>query len=158
MEQRAFQDQMEGNHCWGCGSTNQYGLHVKSYWSGDESVCTWQPRDYHSAAPPGILNGGIIASIIDCHCICTAIAAAFRGEDRDIGSDPPIWYATVSLQVTYQRPTSIIGTVTLKARIIEMTDRKTTLSCSLSASGEECALGEVVAVRVPCEWFRGSKE
>ena len=78
LDQRSFQDLIQGNHCWGCGTVGEPGLRIKSYWSGDESVCTWSPKDYHSAAHPQVLNGGIIASIIDCHCICTAIAAAYR--------------------------------------------------------------------------------
>ena len=152
MEHLSFQEQMEGNNCWGCGSLNEHGLRIKSYWSGDESVCTWEPRSYHSAGPPGILNGGIIASIADCHCICTAIATAYREENRKIGSEPLSWYATGSLRITYRSPTPINGPVTLRAHIIERTDRKTTLGCSLVAGEKECASAEVVAVRVPPEW------
>ena len=154
MDQRSFQDQIQGNHCWGCGTVGDPGLRIKSYWSGDESVCTWSPKDYHSAAHPQVLNGGIIASIIDCHCICTAIAAAYREEGREIGTEPPIWYATGSLQVTYRRPTPISAPVTLRARITEMAERKAVLSCSLSSGEQECALGELVAVRVPADWVR----
>jgi hypothetical protein len=25
-----------------------------------------------------VVNGGIIATVIDCHCVCTAITAAYR--------------------------------------------------------------------------------
>ena len=82
---------------------NAYGLRIKSYWSGDEAVCTWDPKPYHTAGPKHVLNGGIIATVIDCHCICTAIAAAYRAEGREIGTEPMIWYATGSLQVTYRR-------------------------------------------------------
>jgi acyl-coenzyme A thioesterase PaaI-like protein len=153
LNETAFQDRMQRNHCWGCGASNPDGLQIKSYWDGDESVCTWQPKDYHSAGPPGVLNGGIIASIIDCHSICTAIADAHHAEGRDIGTEPVIWYATGSLQVSYKRPSPITGPVSLRARITERTERKTVLSCSVVAGGEECAVGEVVAVRVPAEWL-----
>ncbi len=144
----AFQDQMRGNYCWGCGSLNEQGLRIRSYWSGDEAVCTWKPKVYHSAGPQHILNGGIIATIIDCHCVCTAIAAAYRAENREIGTEPLIWYVTGSLQVKYLRPTPIDEPVVLRAQIKEMNERKTFLSCSLLARGKECAYGEVVAVRV----------
>ena len=69
MTQRAFQDEVSGNHCWGCGSGNHNGLQIKSYWSGDEAVCTWQPQAHHSAGPGHILNGGIIVTVINCHCV-----------------------------------------------------------------------------------------
>jgi len=150
MNQQAFQDEMK-IPCWGCGSTNEHGLQIKSYWSGDEAVCTWQPKDYHTG-PPHILNGGIIATIIDCHCLCTAIAAAYRAEGREINTEPSICYGTASLQVTYLRPTPIDEPVVLRARVKEMKERKAIVICSLFAKGEECARGEVVAVRVPAAW------
>ena len=153
MGEPAFQDQIPGNYCWGCGSLNERGLQIKSYWSGDESVCTWRPGNQHMAGPQHIVNGGIITSLIDCHCVCTAIAAAYREEGRLIGTEPLIWYATGSIQVTFRKPTPIEELLTLRARITETTERKTILSCSLSAKGEECAIGEVVAVRVPLEWL-----
>jgi len=150
--ERAFQDQIRENYCWGCGSLNEHGLQIKSFWSGNEAVCTWRPKGYHSAAPQHILNGGIIATIIDCHCVCTAIAAAYRAEGREIGTDPPIWHVTGSLQVSYLRPTPINEPVILRARIKEIKERKTILTCSLFAKGAECARGEVVALRMPADW------
>ena len=128
-------------------------MQIKSYWSGDEAVCTWQPKPYHAAGPLHVLNGGIIGTIIDCHCVCTAIAAAYRAEGREIGTEPPIWYVTKSLQVTYLRPTPIDQPVVLRARIKGVDERKTVLTCSLFGKGEECAQGEVVAVRVPSVWL-----
>jgi len=153
MDQRAFQDELGAeNHCWGCGSHNEHGLQIKSYWSGDEAVCTWQAKNYHAGGARHILNGGIIAAIIDCHTTCTAVAAAYRSEGREIGTEPLISYATASLQVTYLRPTPIKEPVVLRARIKEMRKKKTIITCSLFARREECARGEVVAVRVPKSW------
>lgn len=152
MTQRAIQDELVGNYCWGCGSLNPLGLQIKSHWSGDESVCTWQPRAEHMAGPQGILNGGIIATIIDCHGVSTAVADAYRREGRAMDSEPLIWYATGSLHVSYLRPAPIAEPVTIRARIKETTDRKTIVTCSVWARGQECAQGEVVAVRVPPAW------
>jgi hypothetical protein len=73
-----FQDEfaeMGFHQCWSCGSQNEQGLQTKSYWEGEESVCTWQPQSSHRAWL-GIVNGGILATILDCHCTCTAIADA----------------------------------------------------------------------------------
>ena len=80
MEPQAFQvefAEMGFHQCWGCGSQNEQGLQTKSYWEGEESVCTWQPQSYHQAWL-GIVNGGILATIRDGHCTCTAIADAMR--------------------------------------------------------------------------------
>ena len=148
MDQLSFQDQIPHNQCWGCGPQNDFGLRIKSYWDGDESVCLYQPQPHQMAGPPDVLNGGIIASLIDCHCVCTAIAAAYRGEGREVGSTPQIWYATGSLQVTYMRPTSINALVELRAKIVNHGPKKTALTCAVRSGGEECARGEVMAVRV----------
>lgn len=59
------------NACFGCGPANPDGLRIKSFVQGDELVCTWQPKPMHEAFP-GTLNGGIIGSLLDCHCNWTA--------------------------------------------------------------------------------------
>ena len=154
MEKIAFQDQIGGNYCFGCGPTNQHGLRIKSYWDGsDESTCTYQTHPYHTAGPRQFVNGGIIATLIDCHCVCTAIAYAYRAEGREIGSEPSIWCVTASLKVTYLQPTPIEAPVALRARVVEAGTKKTVLNCTLSSNGKECAHGEVVAVRVPPTWL-----
>ncbi len=149
----AFQDKIPDNLCFGCGPGNVDGLQIKSVWaSTGESVCTYQPETHHAAGPPQFVNGGIIATLIDCHAVCTAIAFAYESEGREIGSDPPIWYATASLEVRYLQPTPIEVPVEVRARIVDSDDRKTRLSCTLSSLGNTCAEGEVVAVQVPNEW------
>ena|SRR5579864_3239878 len=148
----AFQDLIPHNGCWGCGPRNEHGLQVKSYWHGDEAVCTWRPAPWHSAGPPDVLNGGIIATIVDCHTVCTAIAALYRAEGRPIDSEPPIWCVTASLQVTYLKPTRIHAPVELRARVREMGRRKVLVDCTLLSEDKERARAEVVAVRVGEAW------
>ena len=60
--------------CYGCGRLNENGLQIKSYWEGDESVCRFKPRPYHTAFP-GYAYGGLVASLIDCHATGTAATA-----------------------------------------------------------------------------------
>jgi acyl-coenzyme A thioesterase PaaI-like protein len=147
---RAFQEEFAelGIHqCWVCGTHNEQGLQIKSYWDGEEGICTWQPRPYHQAHP-GIVNGGILAAIIDCHSVCTAAAAAYRAENRAI-IPPLIAFVTGSLQLTYLRPTPLAEPLLLRASIRERTGRKTIVDCTLSTQGEVCVRAEVVAVRLP---------
>ena len=80
----AFQDLIPDNFCFGCGADNPDGLQIKSYWEGEGSICRYTPRPYHAAGPRHLLNGGIIAMLIDCHTICTAVADAYRREGREI--------------------------------------------------------------------------
>ncbi len=151
MEQHAFQDVFTGSmsHCWGCGSHNAHGLQIKSYWAenGEETICTWQPQEYHTAAWPDILSGGIIASLIDCHSMCTAMMVAHRAEGVEWSSEPSIIYITASLQVKYLKPTPMTYPVTLRAHVTEQTARKMVVQCSVFSQDEECARGEVVGVR-----------
>jgi len=155
-DERAIQDALPDNHCWGCGPLNGGGLQIKSHWRGDEAVCTWQPYEEHSAGPPGILNGGIIATIIDCHSICTAIADAYQLEGREVGATPLIWCVTASLEVSYLKPTPISGPVTLRARVSERDGRRRMVHCSLlfGDDGQEYARAKVIAVRVEGSWQR----
>jgi len=103
----AFQDAIQDNHCWGCGTLNQAGLHLKSAWEGDESVCRLTPRPEFMAGPTDVLYGGFIASVFDCHAVCTAIADAYRTAGRELGSEPRLWCVTASLKVDYLAPTPL---------------------------------------------------
>jgi len=152
MNREAFQDAWpEGaSHCFGCGRNNDHGLQIKSYWDGDEAICIWQPQEQYKAGED-ILNGGIIATLIDCHSLNTANAAASRAE----GGRPIISYVTRNLRIDLLQPTPITQSVTLRARIKEFSEKKITLTCSLFSGKNECASGEIVAVRLPEElWIK----
>ena len=91
MEPKAFQDYYKDHtsHCYGCGRLNQHGLQIKSYWDGDETVCTFTPKSFQTSFP-GYAYGGLIASVIDCHGTGSAMAAAYRAQGREMGTDPEI--------------------------------------------------------------------
>ncbi len=148
----AIQDSIADNLCFGCGPGNPHGLQIKSQWDGDESVCTYQPQPHQAAGPAHIVNGGIIATLIDCHCVCTAIADAYRRVGRDIGTEPKLWYATGQLNVTYLRPTPIDRPVHLRTRITNTDEEKTVMECTMTSDGTPCATAEVIAVCVPKAW------
>ena len=90
MPDKAFQEYYPDSlsHCYGCGRLNDHGLQIKSYWDGEETVCRFRPREYHTAIP-GFVYGGLIASLIDCHSTGTASAAAYRAEGRSMDTLPP---------------------------------------------------------------------
>lgn len=155
MSKTPIQDYLKHNKCWGCGKLNDQGLQIKSHFYENESVCRWEPDPRFMAGPEKYLNGGIIATIIDCHSICTAIADAYQREDRLPGSEPLIWYVTASLKIDYMKPTPIYNPVQLKATINEVKGRKSTVKCRLFSGDTECARGEVLAVRVNTEQWYG---
>jgi acyl-coenzyme A thioesterase PaaI-like protein len=150
MSSVAFQDQYLDARadCWGCGRNNADGLHVKSYWDGDEAVASFTPHPEHTGHK-GVLNGGVIATLMDCHCMGLAMASAHRTEGREIGSQPLITYVTASLKVDYLKPTPLTEKpVQLRARVDKIDGRKTYMTCSLVADGIETARGEVLGIRI----------
>ncbi len=156
MPDRFIQDHLRDNFCFGCGADNPDGLQLKSRWQGNVVVADWTPHPEHAAGPKHILNGGIIATLLDCHGVGTAIAEAYRREDRPMSSDPEIWYATASMTVEYLRPAPIGGPVHLAAHVTEVVERRTTVECSLEADGKPRARATVQAVRVPDSWRHGA--
>jgi acyl-coenzyme A thioesterase PaaI-like protein len=151
----AFQDHMHDNYCFGCGILNEQGLKIKSHWEGDEAVCVWTPKPEHAAGPRHILNGGIIATVIDCHCICTALANSYRVADRPMSANAEDWFVTGILNVKYLKPTPIDQAIELRATVTEVKEKKTVIACTLSSQGEICVEAEVIAIRVPPAWSEG---
>lgn len=146
MNKDYFQLHMPENVCFGCGINNVNGLHVKSYWEGEESVCEWKSEEkYHGWA--NLLNGGILATIIDCHCMGTAMADAYKREGRSLDSEPVYRYATGTLTVKYLKPTPNT-IIELRTRVIEVKGRKTVMKCEARVDGEVTAEADVIAIRV----------
>lgn len=146
----AFQDQYLDARadCWGCGRNNSEGLYIKSYWDGDEAIAHFRPKDYQSGHK-GIVNGGLIATLIDCHSIGLAMAHAHKAENRAIGTLPLITYVTASITVNYLKPTPLgPEELILRAKIKNVTGKKTFVECSISASGIETAHAEVLGIRI----------
>ena len=150
MTQKAFQDYYPDSLsvCYGCGRLNEQGLQIKSHWDGNETVCLFHPKPYHTAYP-GYVYGGLIASLIDCHCTGTAAATAYRAQGRAMDTDPPLRFVTASLHVEYLRPTPLGLPLEVRASVKEFKGRKVVMTATLSVQGQICAQGEVVAVQIP---------
>ena len=150
MTEKAFQDYYPEPlaHCYGCGRMNPHGHQLKSYWDGDETVAHFTPEPYHIAVP-GYVYGGLLASLIDCHGTGSAAAAAYKAAGRAMDTEPPFRFLTASLHVDYLRPTPLGPELELRGRIKEVKGRKVVVAITLSAEGQVCVKGEVVAVQVP---------
>jgi len=150
MEEKAFQDYYpdELSHCYGCGRLNEHGHQIKSRWDGDESVAIFQPSDHHIAVP-GYVYGGLIASLIDCHGTGTASAASYKAAGREMGSEPAFRFVTASLHVDYLRPTPLGVPLEIRGRVEELKEKKVVVLATVSANGEICAKGRIIAVRMP---------
>ncbi len=145
MKEKSLQDRYARNSiCFGCGPQNQKGLRIKSFVNNKEVICDWIPDPHHEAFP-GILNGGIIGSLLDCHCNWTA---AWHLMEKN-GLESPPCTVTAEYSVQLKRPTPSNQPVHLVARVIESTERKAVVEAELRADGEVCATcrGTFIAVK-----------
>ena len=149
----AFQDAYpdELSVCYGCGRLNEQGLHIKSYWDGDRTICRFRPAPAHTAIA-GFVYGGVIASAIDCHGTGSAAAAAKRARAGQAGVEPNPRFVTASLHVDYLKPTPIDDEMVLLGTIVEVKGRKVVVDIEVVCSGVVCVKGRVVAVELPKDW------
>ena len=132
------------NACFGCGPANEKGLRIESFVRGGELVASWRPEPHHLAFD-GILNGGIVSALLDCH---SNWAAAHHLMVKS-GAERPPCTVTAELSVKLRRPTPMDGPVTLRAWVVESTDDRAVTEAELSAGGKVTATcrGVFVAVK-----------
>ncbi|HEV7843648.1 MAG TPA: PaaI family thioesterase [Pyrinomonadaceae bacterium] len=130
--------------CFGCGPTNEKGLRIRSFAEGEEVVCEWQPEPYHEAFP-GMLNGGIIGTLLDCHSNWTAARHLMQRS----GLDHAPCTVTADYAIKLKRPTPTSAPVKLIARVVESQDDRAVVEAELIAGGKICATcrGTFVAVK-----------
>lgn len=154
--QPCFQDAMPGNHCFGCGPENALGLRLKSSWDDQDpqlAVGRFEAEPHHCAGPTKFLNGGIIATLIDCHSVCTAVAHTYRQLGRKIGEGEDVFFATGRLEIDYKRPAPIDQPISLRAEVEIQTPQGIWIKCSLESADKLRAQGRVLAVQVPASWM-----
>ena len=135
-------------HCYGCGRLNDHGLHLRTFWDGDETVTRYTPEPWHIAIP-GYVNGGLLASLLDCHGTGTAAAAAYRAEGREMGTLPLRRFVTASLKVDYVKPTPLGLELEVRGRAASVQGRKVVVEARVLADGVVTVKGEIVAVEMP---------
>lgn len=146
----AFQDSYPErfSHCWGCGKDNPRGHHLKSYWDGEETVARFTVPQEFSGGVPGHVFGGMVASLLDCHGTASAAAFAYRAAGREMGDGGEFMrFVTASLKVDYLRPTPIAVELEIRGALRGIEGRKVQVGLTLSAGGQACARGEMLAVQ-----------
>ena len=131
--------------CFGCGPANEKGLRIRSF-AGDDGEFTaeWRAEAHHQAFP-GVLNGGIIGALLDCH---SNWAAAYHLM-KQAGTDRVPCTVTADFHVKLLRPTPADAVITLKARVVDSTEDRATVEAELIANGKVCdtCRGTFVAVK-----------
>jgi acyl-coenzyme A thioesterase PaaI-like protein len=133
-----------GNACFGCGPANPRGLRIRSFVEGGEVVADWTPESHHEAFP-GVLNGGIIGALLDCHSNWTAVHHLMQKS----GATSAPCCVTADYAVKFRRPTPSNVPVHLRARVVESAVDRATVEATLSSGGQITATcrGTFVAVK-----------
>ncbi|HTJ80432.1 MAG TPA: PaaI family thioesterase [Polyangiaceae bacterium] len=138
--------------CFGCGPANTQGLRIRSFVRGDVLECRFTPAPHHHAFP-GVLNGGIIGTLLDCHSNWASVAylmrlVPLRGAST---SGPPADAApctvTAEFAVKLKRPTPM-SEVLVSSWVVESDGPKVTVEASLEAAGKITATCRGVFVQV----------
>jgi acyl-coenzyme A thioesterase PaaI-like protein len=141
----ALQDQYAPhNECFGCGPANTKGLRIKSRVEGDEVVAEFTPEEHHIAFP-GVVNGGIIGAVLDCHCNWTAAWHLMVKH----GQPSPPCTVTADYTIKLKRPTPLGVPLKLRAKVAESSDDRAVIEATMEADGKITATcrGTFVAVK-----------
>jgi len=144
------------SQCFGCGPSNPKGLHIRSMAmmdSGDPTV-TESPKDLviaqwvaepHHEAFPGVLNGGIIGALLDCHSNWSAAWHLMRQQRLEA---PPCT-VTAEFSIKLLRPTPTDGPILLEAEVIWSEGNRAKTKAVLKAQDKVCATCTGTFVAVP---------
>jgi acyl-coenzyme A thioesterase PaaI-like protein len=132
------------NQCYGCGPANAQGLGIRSFEGDGEIVCDWTPQPHHLAFP-GVVNGGILGSILDCHSNWTAAVHLMR--KNALAELPPT--VTADFHVTLKRPTPTGTPLHMRAHVVESSEDRAVVEAVVEANGKVTATcrGTFVAVK-----------
>ena len=131
------------NKCFGCGWANQQGLGLQSFVKDDLLIAEYTPQAHHEAFT-GVLNGGIIGTLLDCHCNW---AAAYHLMTRDALDSLPCT-VTAEYKITMKLPTPTTGPIHLAAKVVESSERKAVVEGTLGTADTVTALCRGVFVSV----------
>ncbi len=130
--------------CFGCGPANPHGLHINSFPEDDELVvCHWQPEPKFQAFP-GVLYGGLIGSLLDCHCNWTASWHLMKKN----GLTAPPCTVTAEYTVKFLKPTPAGEPVKIVARVTKSKERSASVEGELYSQNELCATCNAIFVSV----------
>ena len=130
--------------CFGCGPSNEKGLRIKSFPEGDGCIAEFRPEPHHEAFP-GVLNGGIIGALLDCHSNWTACWALMRAS----GADKPPVTVTADFHVFLKRPTPLDTVLKIRGKVLEQKQDRCVIESTIEANDKITATctGTFIAVK-----------
>jgi acyl-coenzyme A thioesterase PaaI-like protein len=129
--------------CFGCGPANEQGLQIDSHRIENGLILRYTPEEHHQAFP-GMINGGIIGTLLDCHGNWTAAVALMDAQ----GTEEPPCTVTASYSVQLRRPTPLNTELVVTSQVETLQDDRAEISLKLEANGKVCATGKGLFVAV----------
>ena len=119
------------------------GLKIDSYRTNKGLELKFVPNEEHQAFP-GMINGGIIGSLMDCH---GNWAAAIALMDLN-GLDEPPCTVTANYSISLRRPTPSETELHILAEIEDIQEDRAKVKMTLTANEKVCATGSGLFVAV----------
>ena len=120
--------------CFGCGPANAKGLRLRSFPAQDSVVAVFTPWPEHDNGL-GYLNGGIIATVLDCHSAAVVLLEAERHDWRATAG-VPLPYVTAGLDLRYLRPSPLGETVELRGVAVSASESQIVADVELLWEGK----------------------
>jgi acyl-coenzyme A thioesterase PaaI-like protein len=133
--------------CFGCGPANDLGLRIGSRPSRTDSgvlVARWHPAQQHEAFA-GVVNGGILGTLLDCHSNWTA---AFHLMNLRAAARPPTT-VTFEYAIRLRRPTPSDAPIDLRSWVVGGEDDRATVEAEIRSGDTITAVGHGTFVAVP---------
>jgi acyl-coenzyme A thioesterase PaaI-like protein len=141
---QALQDRYApNNECFGCGPKNPRGLRLKSHAENAAVVAEWTPEPHHKAFD-GVLNGGIVGALLDCHSNWTAAWALMR----ERGAETPPCTVTAEFHVKLRAPTPLDRPLELRAKPAQIEGDRVVVEAQMTSGGKVTATCRGVFVAV----------
>jgi uncharacterized protein (TIGR00369 family) len=99
------------NRCFGCGAANPIGLKMEFFLAPDGSVVTEKTVASEYEGPPGLVHGGMIATMLDEVMSKTVRALGIRAVTR-------------KMEIEYLRPVHSGAPIRMEARLARKEGRK----------------------------------
>jgi acyl-coenzyme A thioesterase PaaI-like protein len=138
--------QPNSRHCFVCGLDNPFGLHLRFYETapGEVTINCEIPEQYQGY--PGVVHGGIVASIVD-----EALGRAHMG----LADDEPRFMYTARLTIHYRKPVPVGKPLRIVGQAEKSKKRSGTSTASVfGPDGDLLVDAEALLVDIPPEMYQ----
>ncbi len=137
------------NMCFGCSQHNDRGLQLSFTHTKPGGVETTYAAPSHTCGSPGVIHGGVQATILD-EAIGFAMHAFHESQGDVSSTDDPEWQrvVTVEFDLRYRKPAPSETPLTIRAEVLRVTGR------DYLAAAEILDADEQVLTSATAKWRR----